>query len=169
VFGYLGSMAVAQLADAGVAAYRGDLALLCDNPFLESMSRGLRAAGAHLRTAETIAELLEGPGPEAMIVAMTPGADQVLGDVDLTEIARRWPGVVITQFWGDIDRVAAAASGLDIWPVDPPRAGHMGVLPSRLGPAPVVRLQAAGLKVAQVLLTPPDRRTPADLEFLDVI
>ncbi len=40
VFGFLGLMAVCQLADAGIAAYRGEIALLCDNPFADFMVRG---------------------------------------------------------------------------------------------------------------------------------
>jgi hypothetical protein len=42
----------------------------------------------------------------------------------------------------------------------------MGILPSAIGPEPIVRLQTGGLKVAQVLLTPEHRRTPDDLAFV---
>ena len=41
------------------------------------------------------------------------------------------------------------------------------MLPSAVGPDPIVRLQTGGLKVAQVLLKPAGERTPADLEFVD--
>jgi hypothetical protein len=169
VFGYLGAMAVAQLADAGVATYRSELALLCDNPFRESMVRGITAAGGHLRTAAGLDELLAGPPPEALIVALTPDATSVVSAADLDRIGRTWPGVILTQFWGDIDRDAALAHGVPVWPTQAPAVGHMGVLPSRLGPEPVVRLQAGGLKVAQILRTPPALRAPADEELLDVV
>jgi hypothetical protein len=43
----------------------------------------------------------------------------------------------------------------------------MAVLPSAVGPEPIVRLQAGGLRVAQVLLTPEEARAPIDLEYLD--
>jgi hypothetical protein len=43
----------------------------------------------------------------------------------------------------------------------------MAVLPSDIGPEPVVRLQAGGLKVATVLRKPPHQRTTTDLEYLD--
>jgi hypothetical protein len=43
----------------------------------------------------------------------------------------------------------------------------MGVLPSRLGPEPIVRLQTGGLKVAQVLLTPAAERCAQDMEYVD--
>jgi hypothetical protein len=43
----------------------------------------------------------------------------------------------------------------------------MGVLPSRVGPEAIVRLQAGGLKVAQVLLQPASARSVQDLEYVD--
>jgi hypothetical protein len=43
------------------------------------------------------------------------------------------------------------------------------MLPSGVGPEPVVRLQCGGLKVGEVLLQSPARRAPADEEFLDAI
>jgi hypothetical protein len=45
----------------------------------------------------------------------------------------------------------------------------MAILPSGVGPEPIVRLQAGGLKVAEVLRRPPGERTPEDEEFLDVL
>ena len=168
VFGYLGLLAVVQLADAGVAAYGSNIALLCANPFREPMEQGLRASGAQLRVAGSIDELVAGPRPDAVVVAMTPGDDPVVGPAESTRIGQRWPGVTITQFWGDVDRHACVEANLHVWPVDPPAPGHMGVLLSRLGPDPIVRLQAGGLRVGQVLRTPDERRTPADLEYLDV-
>jgi hypothetical protein len=168
VFGYLGLLAVVQLADAGVAAYRSRIALLCGNPFREPMERGLRAAGADLSVAASIDELLAGPRPDALVVAMTPQDRPVLGEAESARIGQQWPGVTITQFWGDIDRGACIEASLDVWPSDPPAPGHMGVLLSRLGPTPIVRLQAGGLKVGQVLRTRPSLRSAADLEYLDV-
>jgi hypothetical protein len=43
----------------------------------------------------------------------------------------------------------------------------MAVLPSDVGPEPVVRLQAGGLKVASVLRTRREHRSVFDLSFLD--
>jgi hypothetical protein len=45
----------------------------------------------------------------------------------------------------------------------------MGVLPNDIGPEPIVRLQAGGLKVGQVLLTPSRERTEFERGFLDVL
>jgi hypothetical protein len=163
VFSYLGPMAVAHLADAGVSAYRSRIAVLCDNPFADYIVGGLKAARADVDAAPTLGNLPDAV-PDALLVAMTPTSSSVLSATDLSKIAAAWPGCVIVQFWGDIDR---ALCPLPYWPVQPPPQGHMGVLPSRVGPEPVVRLQAGGLKVAQVLLKPVAARTAQDLEYVD--
>ena len=163
VFSYLGPMAVAELADAGIPAYRGRIAVLCDNAFQDFLVDGLKAAGAEVDVAAGIDEL-DCDRPDALLVALQPTGRSVLSVDDLTRIGRRWPECVLVQFWGDVDR---ALCPLPVWPPIAPRAGHMGVLPSRLGPEPIVRLQAGGLKVAQVLLTPPAARTVQDLEYAD--
>jgi hypothetical protein len=66
-------------------------------------------------------------------------------------LSEKAPGTVLVQYWGDADRLALAAAGVPVWPVIAPSAGHMGVLPSAIGPEPVIRLQAGGLKVGQLL------------------
>ena len=42
-------------------------------------------------------------------------------------------------------------AGVSFWPRESAGAGHMGVLPSSVGPEPIVRLQSGGLKVGEVL------------------
>jgi hypothetical protein len=167
VFSYLGPMAVAQLADAGVAAYHGTIAVLCDNPFAHYIIRGLRDAGATVLVADDVAQVLTLTGLDAVIVAMTPTGSSVLTARELAAIADGFPGVVLCQFWGDVDRTACRTLDLDVWPQTDPGPGHMGVLPSRVGPEPIVRLQTGGLKVAQILRMPLAKRTDADRAWLD--
>lgn len=163
VFSYLGPMAVAELADAGVSAYRGHIAVLCDNAFRDYIVDGLKAAGADVDVAASL-DGLSSDSPDALLVALQPTGASVLSADDLYRIGTSWPDCVLVQFWGDIDRARCPVA---CWPVVAPPAGHMGVLPSRLGPEPIVRLQAGGLKVAQVLLTPPNARTAQDMEYVD--
>jgi hypothetical protein len=167
VFSYLGLMAVKLLLDAGLSAYRGRIAVLCDNDFADYLVRGLTGAGADVVCAPTVAGLRPAWVPDAVIVAMRPRGEAVLSPADVSALAERWPGTLVAQYWGDVDRPSLAAAGLPCWPAQPPAPGHMAVLPSAVGPECVVRLQAGGLKVGQVLLTPPGERTPADLEFVD--
>jgi hypothetical protein len=163
VFSYLGPMAVAALADAGVSAYRSRIAVLCDNAFRDYVVDGLKAAGAEVDAAASF-DGLSSDYPDALLVALQPTGASVLSVGDLYRIGTSWPDCVLVQFWGDIDR---GQCPMACWPVVAPPAGHMGVLPSRLGPEPIVRLQAGGLKVAQVLLTPPAARTAQDMEYVD--
>jgi hypothetical protein len=76
---------------------------------------------------------------------------------------------VIGQFWGDVDRSALEKAGLSSWPVSSPAPGHMGILPSDVGPEPVVRLQSGGLKVGEVLLRSANEAMGSEMEFIDMI
>jgi hypothetical protein len=102
-----------------------------------------------------------------VLVSMRPTGGPVLSAAELDALAARWPGVLVAQYWGDLDRDGVTDRGLPLWPATAPGAGHMGVLPSEVGPDPIVRLQTGGLKVAEVLRRPAAQRTAADLEFLD--
>ncbi len=150
VFAFLGVMAIKQLFDAGVAVYSSHLLVLCDNAFGLFLEQGLRNAGAMV---DTCLHLLEArPKPyDAILVALQPQSQVVLDASEAAVIAQRWPGAVVVQFWGDIDRTALLAAGVPFWPIKAPASGHMGVLPSEVGPEPVVRLQAGGLKVGEML------------------
>lgn len=146
VFPYLGTMAVKLLLDAGVAAHGARVLLLCDNPFRPFLESGLRAAGAEVETAGTLADA-PGDGYDAFVVALRPGPRPVVGADEARAFAARCPGAVLAQFWGDVER----PEGVPFWPPRAPGPGHMGILPSAVGPEPVVRLQAGGLKVGELL------------------
>jgi hypothetical protein len=188
VFSFLGVMAVKLLTDAGVSVYASRLLLLCDNPFQQFIARGLVNAGAEVEVrerlgGETIAEHElavaaatpvrprpdDGPvrdGLDAVVVALRPRSEPVLNGVDAGLLADRAPGAVVAQRWGDLDRSVLRAAGVPVWPPAAPPPGHMGILPSAVGPEPVVRLQAAGLKVGEVLCRGPAQRRPSDLEYV---
>jgi hypothetical protein len=167
VFSYLGMMAVFQLAEAGVAVYRSRIALVCDNDFAPYIGLGLNRAGAEVLLREDVLELPESDRFDAIVVARTPQDGVVLDAVAAREIARCWPGAPVMQYWGDLDRAALTEAGVGVWPPQAPPRGHMGVLPSAVGPEAIVRLQCGGLKVAQVLLTPDEDRSINDLEHVD--
>lgn len=150
VFAYSGVMAVKQLLDAGIPILGSRIFLLCDNVFAEDIRQGLVALGAKV----TVSRDLEGPPPgrlDAVLVALSPRPTPVLGVNDLRQLGREHPGAVIVQFWGDVDREASAANGIEVWPPEAPAPGHMGVLPSAVGADPIVALQTGGLKVGELL------------------
>lgn len=167
VFSYLGPMAVRLLGDAAVAVRGCRIVVLCDNPFREYLVAGLVTAGADVVAASRFEPGSFDGDVDAVLVALTPSGRPVLTADELARIAALAPGAVVAQFWGDLPRAAADRLGLPCVPAAEPPAGHMGVLPSALGPEPVVRLQTGGLKVASVLRTPEDQWTQADRSFVD--
>jgi hypothetical protein len=165
VFSFLGIMAVKLLLDAGVAVYASRLLILCDNPFAPFILQGLNAAGGQVDLAPKLPRLTGTEHYDAVLVALRPQREPVLGEAAAATIAAMLPGAVVAQYWGDIDREAFFRHGVPLWPVTEPSRGHMGILPSEIGPEPIVRLQAGGLKVGEVLA----RRSttaPEDLEYL---
>jgi hypothetical protein len=151
VFSYLGIMAVKLLLDAGVAVYGSRVLLLCDNPFAPYIKRGLEGAGAEVDCVDRLIGAPAGQDYDAIVVALHPHNEPTLDESDAAKIAADWQGAVVVQFWGDIDRGAFVANGIPLWPLKEPAPGHMGILPSAVGPEPIVRLQCGGLKVGELL------------------
>jgi len=164
VFPFLGVMAVKLLLDAGIGVYGSTILVLCDNPFAPYLGHGLAVAGASVQICSCLDEA-QGAA-DTVLVALRPRTDPVVGTKQAAIIAARWPNAVVAQFWGDIDRDALGGTGVAYWPETAPPPGHMTNF-ADAGPEPVVRLQAGGLKVAQVLLKPQSLRTPEDLEYID--
>jgi hypothetical protein len=164
---YLPAIAIRLLTDAGMSPYDSTVAVLCDNPFAGYLVNGLERVGARVSSATQLAELEPDSVPDVLLVAVRPTRVPIIDSTAAAFIARRWPTVVVVQLWGDIDRIALNAVSLRYWPHEAPRRGHVAMLTSDLGPDPVVRLQAAGLKVGEVLLKPAQLRTQADRDFLD--
>lgn len=169
VFSFLGVMAIKLLLEAGVSVYRSRILLLCDNDFRDYIRRALVAAGASVQTGEGVDEIRLAEGVDAILLALDPQKNPPLAGQEAQLIAECLPGTVVAQFWGDVDRNALAAAGIPLWPPHSVPPGHMGILPSAVGPEPVVRLQAGGLKVGEVLRRPEGQRTGDDRSFLDVL
>lgn len=167
VFGDLGHMAAALLLSAGVSVRRSRIGLLCDNPFGEYVAGGLASMGADVVPVEV--DSVSVPDLDALVVAMTPTGGSVLAEDLLRALGRRNPAIVLGQVWGDVDRETCKDVGIICVPSEPPPPGHMGVLPSVLGPEPVVRLQTGGLRVAAALRKPAHRLSETDRSFVDDI
>jgi hypothetical protein len=167
VFSYLGVMAAKLLLDAGVAVYGSRVLVLCDNPFAPYIERGLLGAGATVELAASVDEARVTSAVDAVLVALRPQEGPVIDAAAAATIATRWPGAVLAQYWGDVDRGALRATGLPVWPDAAPCAGHMAILPSAIGPEPIVRLQSGGLKVGEVLLRAGRSGERRGWEFVD--
>jgi hypothetical protein len=151
VFSFLGVMAMRMLLDAGVAVYGTRVLVWCDNPFGPFLVQQLTQAGAVVQSVNRLEDTTDAAGLDAILVALRPRAHPVVGRGEAEAIARRSPTAIVCQFWGDVDRAALARCGVPFWPVESPPPGHQGILPSSVGPEPIVRLQAGGLKVGEVM------------------
>ncbi|MCS3759034.1 hypothetical protein ML401_19080 [Bradyrhizobium sp. 62B] len=149
VFSFLGPLCVKQLHDCGLSVYKNRIAVLCDNDFVGSLRAGLASSGASVDTFDNVQAVYRDKW-DAIIVALRPAAEPRIGSPEAMHLAACAPaGAIIVQFWGDIDRTALSANGLGVWPTTPPALGHMGILLSEIGPDPIVRLQAGGLRAAE--------------------
>jgi hypothetical protein len=151
VFSFLGIMAIKQLLDAGIAVYSCNILLLCDNPFRTFIERGLLNAGAKVDTVEHIGLASLDKTYDAIVVALQPQSYPVLSVEAAKLIANIWSEAVVLQYWGDIDRAAFSEHNIPLFPPKAPKSGHMGVLPSNVGPEAIVRLQTGGLTAAEVV------------------
>lgn len=168
VFSFLGPMLVKLLNDAAVAVYRSRVLLVCDNPFKPYLERGLERSGADIVASTDAFDASQLTADlDAVVVATKPTASSALSTGDLHQIAARSPGALLAQYWGDISRDDCAQAGVPCVPVRDPGVGHMGVLPSAVGPEPIVRLQAGGLKVGSILRKPSGEWTDDDREYVD--
>ncbi len=151
VFPFLGPLCVRLLSDAGLSLSGSRITLLCDNPFAPFIEQGLTCAGAFvaLNPSGRAGADLE---PDAVVVALDPSRNSPLEEQDLSALAGSGREVLLAQFWGDIDREAARRVWPGpVWPPNEPPRGHMAVLLSDLGHEPVVRLQAGGLRAAEIV------------------
>jgi hypothetical protein len=174
VFGYLGEMAVKQIHDAGLGVYRNRFVLVCNNDFgpyiaetLLPLSDGILVIDEdrHRGNYDGLDIDWAGGFPElaipesyrrsaAVLVAAYP-FDQTWiapdGPIEPAKIAQQLDHPMVLRYVGDVDTESAARAGVKSYPAEV-TSGHMGVLPSAIGPDSIVRLQSGGLKVAELLL-----------------
>jgi hypothetical protein len=169
VLAFVGPMAVRHLQDAGVAVYRNRIVLLCDNSFARFIAGSLRRGGAEVITARRLVAAALRPPCDAVLLALRPGHGPGFTAADAKTLGSQAPGAVLVQFWGDADREALAAAEVPLWPPTAPDAGHMGVLPSAIGPEPVIRLQSGGLKVGELLARGVARARPEERGLVQML
>ena len=178
VFDYLGLLALAGLSRCGVPVTFSRLLLVCDNPFCSYIQNTLVNCGGvvEVLAPESTREMLRRqerrPGSyDAVIVAETPTQRPIIGRAGKSKYSLEQIGEfdALVQIWGDVERTSL--DGVVCHPAAEPEKGHMGMLLSELGPDPIVRLQAGGLKVGQQLASEDRETIGADSEpsYLDTM
>ncbi|PRY06776.1 hypothetical protein CLV24_12642 [Pontibacter ummariensis] len=173
VFNYLGDMAVKQIMDAGLCLYKNKFILLCNNDFgpyiakvVAKMCEKLGVIDKPENRFKYQIENLEwlSDFPEVRIPATFKDAEAVIFTaypfdatwvgidtaVSLASIKEGLRDPLLLRYAGHVDTEALDLAGIRYYPAQVP-CGHMGVLPSAVGYDPIIRLQAGGLKVGEVL------------------
>lgn len=143
VFDYLGLVVLKAALQASHDLIDERCLVISDNDFAPYVRRSLEAAGAQVVVATNA---LEGRAEDwdIVVVACTP---PVSGGrkVDLTDVKAD----LYCQLFGDVDRRQVSGQWL---PAEEPPPGHMGLTLQSLGWTPILKLQAGGLKCAEVML-----------------
>jgi len=150
VFSMCGTLAVRLCLEAGCEVAGNRIAVLSSDRFGPVIAERLSACGAHAGLfLEPEYEGLGEQAWDAVVVAEYGAAETVVGGSVAVETLRQAlaPGGTIVQFAGANDVDALDAAGVPVYPPErlPPR--RMARTLAYLGPLPVVRLCAMGLKV----------------------
>lgn len=176
---FLGIMALKLLLDGGIEVVGTQVLIWSDNRFWSDIASTLAAVGAEVSIVcphelwhtssgaglgiRYIGDVDDLPqridhmaGAETLILVMSPTDTVWIGQkgqavVEVEALATVAPGVCVAQFCGAVDRDALQENGLRAIPDEEPPPQHMGVLPSDLGLVPMLRLQAGGLKVGELM------------------
>ncbi len=174
VFNYLGDMALKMIFDAGLCPYKNSFILLCNNDFGPFIAKVLSKVCGALGVCDkaenkagyqglnidwlgnfpdlTVSEKYR--KSEAVLFTAYPFDQPWIGNENLpiavSKIRNDVPGALLLRYAGDIDE-AFCKQHVSVYP-DHVHSGHMGILPSAIGPDPIVRLQSGGLKVGELLL-----------------
>lgn len=158
VFEYLGPMVAKALFNTGLEIYGNSILLICDNDFSSYIEQTLKSIGANvLRTLCSTNEEVD-----AIVFAHTPSKSGGSLGLHSLNLPNKVP--VCCQVWGDVDRSYFETKWI---PEKEPKAGHMGIKLSTLGVEAVVRLQAGGLKVGQLLANGMRQQKPVN-EVLEI-
>lgn len=68
------------------------------------------------------------------------------------QLARRSPGAAVLEYAGEVDRQACRDAAVIVYPLTPPRAGHVARTIGEIISDPVVELHAAGLRVGELMV-----------------
>ncbi len=173
VFNYLGDMALKMIFDAGLTPYRNKFVLICNNDFGPFIAKTLTPVCEGLGIIDLLENKSKYPDGitwlsdfpevninkefrncEAIIFTAYPFDNKWIGsgtDIDINKIKSNFSNPFILRFAGDIDEAECLRNNLKFYP-EHVYSGHMGILPSEIGFDPIIRLQAGGLKVGELLL-----------------
>ena len=150
VFDDLGPLVLHAAREHGHRIEAERCLVVCDNDFRTYLASALTAARAEVELCGAPDQIEPGSWDVVVIATTPPACGGRRLKIDGIKAS------LYCQLWGDLAQGTAAG----VWcPESPPPPGHMGLTLDRLGPAPIIRLQAAGLKCAELMRRDPSPDT----------
>jgi hypothetical protein len=150
VFGCSGAVCLKLLFDAQIEVRGCKIVVVSSDKFGPVIERALTDAGARVRLLSRLQSADDVADADAIVVADYSRNDQIIGRNGDLPASAVPSGSTVIQFAGRIDVQALRDAGVLVWPGIELAAHRMAATFAALGPAPVVKLHTAGLKVAEL-------------------
>jgi len=161
VLSYVGPVVLKLLLEAGIELLHSKVLVLGSGVFAEIASSSLRSAGAEVHNFRVTdcGQLTESKSrnilgsADALLVAEHVDRMLLIGEkrgLDPITVAEANPGLVVVHLAGNVDRKSVVDAGLTAYPTVFAPPGYMSVTTAYCGPAPLIRLHCAGLKVGEI-------------------
>ncbi|MHC4725077.1 MAG: hypothetical protein ACYS9V_12665 [Planctomycetota bacterium] len=162
IFEYIGHIALKLLFEAEIEILNSRIALLGKGEFADHVKNTLKAAHADVHpifqengknsNIEKANNILK--QTDALIVVEHHERKQLIGAegfITPKEISQLNKYITIIHICGNVDQDSLIRNGVRCWPRNFAPAGHMSVTTDYIGPAPLIKLHTAGLKVGESL------------------
>jgi hypothetical protein len=156
-FDYVGTLALKLTFEAGFEVFMNHIAVWSDDAFGVVVADAFRRCGADV-LCTTDQELLRARLSEldAVFFCNYEETRVLVGDdglLNIDEVLQIKPTLGIIHLYGPIDSQTACGLGLNVYPRHEGRARIMSHTLAYVGVEPLIRLQVAGFKVAEELLS----------------
>ncbi len=162
VLSYLGPLACKLFLEASIELYGSRIAVLGSGVFLDKAVTYLKQANAEVAvievdkggsySADVMRESLK--NADGLLVvehhnkSALLGADAPLSEREISEINQ---GLVVAHITGNLNRENLVSAGMCSVPGHFAPPGYMSVTTAYVGPKPLIRLHAGGLKVGEIM------------------
>lgn len=143
---YLGHLCAKLLYENGIEVFKSRILVTGNGKFGKHISRMLGAMGVCVTS--------ELDGLDAVITTDHMDDRVIIGAggyIEVGELKKRSPDVLVLNLAGNIDREALDSAGIRYLPQEK-EAYHMGWTLAELGARPVIDLHTAGLKVGEIMV-----------------
>jgi hypothetical protein len=161
VLKYVGMVALRLLFESGIEILRSKVIVLGEGVFSDVAVEALRAIGSQVEVITR--DQLESPDgskwmeqvalADALLVAEHVSRAPLIGPsagIKPAWLVKKNPGILVVHIAGNVDRGDLSRAGIRAHPEVFAPPGYMSVSTAYVGPAPVIYLHAAGLKVGAI-------------------